>query len=100
MVTGEQVPQSTARQCICGETIFKCKTCPSSNSPRDETRKYGAKFVPEVRTESLYGRLSDVPKDFVALNVKPVPKPIVADSVDEDIDFKVDISSDESENED
>ena len=47
-----------------------------------------------------YGRLSDVPKDFVALNVKPVPKPIVADSVDEDIDIKVDISSDESENED
>ena len=47
-----------------------------------------------------YGRLSDVPKDFVAYNVKPVPKPIVADSVDEDIDIGVDISSDESENED
>ena len=47
-----------------------------------------------------YGRLSDVPKDFVAPNVKPVSKPIVADSVDEDIDVEVDISSDESENED
>ena len=28
---GEKVPQSTARQCICVETIFKCKTCPWSN---------------------------------------------------------------------
>ena len=44
--------------------------------------------------------LSDVPKDFVAPNVKLVQKPIVADSVDEDIDVEVDISSDESENED
>ena len=35
--------------------------------------------------------------DFVAPNMKPVPKPIVADSGDEDIDIEVDISSDESE---
>ena len=37
---------------------------------------------------------------FVAPNVKPVPKRIVADSVNKDIDIEVDISSNESENED
>ena len=81
---------STAKH-VLGQTRLSMKP---KNMEQNLLLKY------ELRA-SGYGRLSDVPEDFVSPNAVSIPKPIISDTAPEleEIDIEIYISSDESDNE-